>query len=390
MKISILSPDLSNNCLGRAYLLAKILQKRYEVEIIGPMFGESIWQPIADDKTIIYKPVKISGGFKAYFQILRLYSKISGDIIYVSKPFFIITFPALLKKFFKNIPIIFDIDDWEMGFIKESFNNMFIIEKFKYWIYTSFKPYVLHSYLNNTLGIATRYLCNEITISNSFLQKRFGGTIIWHARDTNEFSPEKFSKDAVRKIYNINKDKKVIIFFGSLTSNKGIENLIGAIKLLNDENVVLMLVGVDYNNFYSLGLLERAERELSKGQIIKFGFQPFNKVPEFLAMADIVVIPQKRNFATIGQLPAKLFDAMAMAKPIIATNVNDLPQILDKCGWIVEPNNSEQLAKTIQYVLENPDKAKKMGQIAREKCIKKYSLNAVSKKLLEMFKKYEK
>ena len=42
MKISILSPDLSHNCLGRAYLLVKILQRRYEVEIIGPMLGEGI------------------------------------------------------------------------------------------------------------------------------------------------------------------------------------------------------------------------------------------------------------------------------------------------------------------------------------------------------------
>ena len=42
MKISILSPDLYHNCLGRAYLLAKILQMHYEVEIIGPMFGEGI------------------------------------------------------------------------------------------------------------------------------------------------------------------------------------------------------------------------------------------------------------------------------------------------------------------------------------------------------------
>ena len=42
MKISILSPDLSQNCLGRAYLLAKILQSHYEVEIIGPVFGNGI------------------------------------------------------------------------------------------------------------------------------------------------------------------------------------------------------------------------------------------------------------------------------------------------------------------------------------------------------------
>jgi len=38
MKISILTPDLSHNCLGRAYLLAKILQRRYKIEIVDTVF----------------------------------------------------------------------------------------------------------------------------------------------------------------------------------------------------------------------------------------------------------------------------------------------------------------------------------------------------------------
>jgi len=106
-------------------------------------------------------------------------------------------------------------------------------------------------------------------------------------------------------------------------------------------------------------------------------------------MADVVVIPQKRNFSTIGQIPAKVFDAMAMARPIIATNVSDLPEILDGCGWIVEPENPKQLAETIQYVLNNPEEAEEMGWKARQKCIEKYSWDAMEKVLLGVFGKYE-
>jgi len=53
MKISILTPDLSQNCLGRAYLLAKILQRHYKVEIIGPMFGEGIWESVINNWSIL-------------------------------------------------------------------------------------------------------------------------------------------------------------------------------------------------------------------------------------------------------------------------------------------------------------------------------------------------
>jgi len=44
---------------------------------------------------------------------------------------------------------------------------------------------------------------------------------------------------------------------------------------------------------------------------------------------------------------------MAMAKPIIATNVFGIPQTLDGCGWIIEPENLKQLVETMQYVYEH-------------------------------------
>lgn len=42
MKISILTPDFSHNCFGRAWLLAKVLQRHYDIEVIGPAFGDGI------------------------------------------------------------------------------------------------------------------------------------------------------------------------------------------------------------------------------------------------------------------------------------------------------------------------------------------------------------
>ena len=46
-------------------------------------------------------------------------------------------------------------------------------------------------------------------------------------------------------------------------------------------------------------------------------------------------------------------------KPLILTNIGDLSEILDGCGWIVESGRPNELAKTIQYVLENPKEAGK-------------------------------
>jgi len=47
------------------------------------------------------------------------------------------------------------------------------------------------------------------------------------------------------------------------------------------------------------------------------------------------------------------------------------------------------LAEKIQYVLNNPEEAEAMGNKARQKCIEKYSLDAMEETLLKVFRKYE-
>jgi glycosyltransferase involved in cell wall biosynthesis len=78
-----------------------------------------------------------------------------------------------------------------------------------------------------------------------------------------------------------------------------------------------------------------------------------------------------------------------MAKPIIATNVSDIPEISDGCGWIVEPENSRQLAKRIQYVFDYPVEAKEKGKRAREKCKREYSWEMMEKKFDCNFRKIQ-
>ena len=387
MKISVLTPDLSHNCLGRAYLLAKILQRHYEVEIVGPTFGDGIWEPVADDKSITYKPVKIRGRFKPYWQIKELTKKIDGDVIYASKPLFTSFGVGLLKKLSNSKPLILDIDDWQMGFMKEIYSSLSLTQSFKFLVTSALCSYSMSSYWNTLFGEKLSYLADEITVSNNFLQDKFSGTIVWHARDTEAFNPEKFDGSSLREKYDIDRNKKVVMFSGTPRAHKGIEDLIEAINLLQTQDVLLTLVGADEGS-YSQNLITMADKKLGE-RLKAFGLQPFEKVPEFLAMSDVTVIPQKRNLASVGQLPAKVFDAMAMAKPIIATNVSDLPEILDGCGWIVEPESPKQLARAIQHVIDHPEEARQMGQKARQKCIENYSWDAMEKILVNIFRKYE-
>src|SRR5262249_20178950 len=84
---------------------------------------------------------------------------------------------------------------------------------------------------------------------------------------------------------------------------------------------------------------------------------PFDDVPRYLVAADVVAVPQRETTDTVGQVPAKLFDAMALARPIVSTAVSMIPEILDGCGLVVEPGNVPALAGAIKRLLDNPDEA---------------------------------
>jgi glycosyltransferase involved in cell wall biosynthesis len=369
-------------------MLAKILQRRYEVEIAGPFFGDDIWKPVAGDKSINFEAVKMCRGLKPYWQTLDLIKKIDGDVIYASKPLFTSFGVGLIKKASKKRPLILDIDDWQMGFIKERHNNFSAFSYLKSLVSSALLFYKQDSFWNNLICEKLIPFAAETVVSNTFLKEKFGGTIVWHGRDTKAFDPKKFNKIQIKDKYKLREKKKVVMFLGTLRPYKGLEDLIKAVHMLKNRNVILAIVGIDFNSQYPINLVKFAKKMLDNN-FIGFGFQPYQSIPEFLAMADIVVIPQKRNFATIGQMPAKVFDAMAMAKPIIATTVSDLPKIIDGCGWIVEPGSPEKLSESIQYVLYNPREAEEMGLKAREKCIENYSLDAIEEVLVEIFRKYE-
>lgn len=75
-------------------------------------------------------------------------------------------------------------------------------------------------------------------------------------------------------------------------------------------------------------------------------------------------------------------------KEIIELYYNVLPiryEILNGCGWIVEPENPKQLAKTIQYIFKHPVEAKEKGKKAREKCKREYSFGLMEEALITLF-----
>src|SRR4029450_688690 len=101
-------------------------------------------------------------------------------------------------------------------------------------------------------------------------------------------------------------------------------------------DVLLAIVGVKSGS-------PEARRWASRPFVRLVGEIPFDGVPRSLVAADVVAVPQRATIDTVGQVPAKLFDAMALARPVVSTHVSMIPENLEGCGLVVGPGNVQGL-----------------------------------------------
>jgi len=366
MKITILSSTLSENALGRAYILAKALKKNYEIEFIGLVNEKGIWPP-CDTGEFSYKSIRKTNFIKNSFEIYR---HMTGDVIYAIKPLPTSFGVGIIKKLVGRKPLVLDFDDWELGFITQDWKDKKVpVLKF------------IKSYISLALLERMVFLADYITTVSRFLNKKIAnrGVFIPHGRDVKQFDPKAFDPMKIKDQLGLT-EFKVVMFLGTAGSHKGIEEIIAAVRILNENNIKIVLIGVNNKDSWLKSLIDK-----NKDIIIPFSFIKFDQIPKYLSAADVVVIPQQKNLKTAGQIPAKIFDAMSMEKPIVSTRVSDIPSILKNCGMVTDPGDVGQLASSIQYILENPSEAAKLGKRAREKCQQEYSLEVMESRLKKIF-----
>jgi glycosyltransferase involved in cell wall biosynthesis len=214
---------------------------------------------------------------------------------------------------------------------------------------------------------------DDKTLASRFLQQKFGGHYVSHAVDTNYYDPSTFDKSALRKEWGIEENAKIAAFIGTPRPHKGLENLLKAVKEYPTK-IRLLLTG-DPLDGYIKHLLS-----IGRDHIKFVGQQPKKLEPQLLCLEDVVV-PQGLSHVSMAQTPAKVFSAMAMAKPIIATSVSDLPQILGNCGVLMKSNTAKEIKDGLSLLLNDENECARMGRMARERCVQQFSFDSVENKL---------
>lgn len=190
----------------------------------------------------------------------------------------------------------------------------------------------------------------------------------------------KFDRIKKKKELAIDTTHKVITNVGSLAELKGQTYLIQAMSQIikATPQATLLLVGDGPLRSDLEGLV----KNLGIGGNVYFaGFR--KDIPELLAITDVFVLPSVSEGVSVA-----LLEAMAMEKPAIVTRVGANPDIVEDGinGILVPPLNPDALAKAITNLLEDGQKAHKLGIAGRRKAEERFSSRVVVEKLQSLYR----
>lgn len=195
------------------------------------------------------------------------------------------------------------------------------------------------------------------------------------------------SKLECREHLELPLDKKIVCYAGNIYEGRGIEQLIEVAQRLKD--IMFLIVG---------GLDEDVDRyrkiAKSKGaqNFELVGFVQHANVPLYLLASDILVMPYTSNMTIKGGTkaeqftsPIKLFEYMAAARPIVATSIPSVKEVLEDSvnSILVEPGSAETIYEGLEKVLSDDNLSDSISAKAGHE-INKYTWEERVKKLLNL------
>jgi glycosyltransferase involved in cell wall biosynthesis len=191
-------------------------------------------------------------------------------------------------------------------------------------------------------------------------------------------------KGAFRKKFNISEDKRILLYIGRIHWIKGVDILVRAYTLLAKrpgfKDTVLVIAGPDDGY---LGKAKSLVQELGVSDSVLFTGPLYgrDKLSAYVD-AEFLVLPSRYE-----TFPSIVLEAYACAKPVIASNVEAMPQIVlhGETGLIFRAGDERELASALAHLLENPKEAEKMGRNARRLAEEKYSIEKIAAELEKVY-----
>lgn len=225
----------------------------------------------------------------------------------------------------------------------------------------------------------------EFAIHNKFKSKDkiihiSNGVDIW-----SKFHPTVIDSEQVKSFTldnNVTDKDFVFSFIGRLVKEKGIFELLSAFSRINKihPNTKLIVIGDLSASERDKASTETIDSYKSNQNIIFTGYR--RDTPTLVAASDVYVLPSYRE-----GLPRSIIEAMALHKPVIASNIRGCREEVFhmKNGVLVEKENDKSLFEAMNFLIENPNKVEQFGEYSRILVEELFDEEKVIQKQLDLF-----
>jgi len=183
----------------------------------------------------------------------------------------------------------------------------------------------------------------------------------------------------LRRFLKVPENSKIIVYFGRLSPEKGVDTLINAFKIVQKffGHDTYLLIGGEGSEKQLLEALSKSVKN-----VIFTGWLPRERQLSIMAQSDIFVHPSSYPDAC----PTAIVEAMALGLPIVATNEGGIPELLvnGENGYLVKPRSIHELAEKIIKLLENEDFRALAGKnnVARSR---KFDIKTIGPKIIKIY-----
>lgn len=206
----------------------------------------------------------------------------------------------------------------------------------------------------------------------------------------NGVTSERFSPLSKNKVLekSLDLENKIVIgYIGSVVAYEGLEYLVLAVKLMVQKgitNISVLIVGDG-------AVLDFIKDEVAKADLSQYfiftGRVPHEEVEDYYSLVDITPFPRKGQPVCEMVSPLKPFEAMAMEKAVLSSNVNALKEIVKDGfnGLLFEKDNVEDLANKLEILVNDNELRKRLGENARKWTIENRDWKVISNILNEQY-----
>lgn len=242
--------------------------------------------------------------------------------------------------------------------------------KRRYLYYNFTKPFKYIGFRRADMVIPnSRYTADVISNFYKIPERKI--RVVHKGIDISEFGPEAKGED-------------IILFVGGNLQGKGVEELLYASRIIlkKHKNMKVVIIG-NINNVKYTEYLQGLANKLGIKKSVKFLYNlDHSEVVGYYLKSRIFALPSYRE-----GLCQAVIEAMAAKLPVVATKVGGIPEVVEegKTGFLVKLYSVKELASRIEFLLENPEIAKRMGIRGYKKACKEFSSDRMVKGYIKIY-----